>query len=229
MTRYETIFVRRSVRQYDFTPLDDALLSEIQQVVDQARQLPGQSARFEIVNDHKLRENYAPYAILAYSERADMAKANIGYTLQGVDLYLQSMGLGSLWTASSKPAEQAADYRIMLAFGQTNVPLRTGESEFRREPIPKISNEDNPISRAARLAPSAANFQPWKLDFSPGKVKVQANGRGISKLIVGKYQKIDLGIMVKHVELALQHEGKTVTALTEQDRGKTFAIEVSYA
>ena len=88
MTLYETIFVRRSARQYDMTPLDKAALSEIKQFLDSAKQLPGQTARFEIVNADKLKGCAAPHAILAYGDDTDAAMTNIGYTLQSVDLTL---------------------------------------------------------------------------------------------------------------------------------------------
>ena len=49
MTLYETISGRRSVRQYDKTPLDETALSEIKNHLDSAKQVLNQSARFEIV------------------------------------------------------------------------------------------------------------------------------------------------------------------------------------
>jgi hypothetical protein len=131
------------------------------------------------------------------------------------------MGMG-------KPIHPESDYRILLAFGKTSVPPRTGENEFKRQPILQISNEDNAIARAARLAPSAVNFQPWKLLFSQGKVTVHAKARNIGKLLVGKLQKIDLGIILKHVELALEHEGKKVQSIVPSARGKDFSIDVVY-
>jgi nitroreductase len=96
--------------------------------------------------------------------------ANIGYALQGVDLHLQSKGYGSLWSGMARPKESQENYRILLAFGNSTVPLRRGESDFKRKPVVEISNtppgtgEDNPVASAARLAPSAVNFQPWKLN-----------------------------------------------------------------
>jgi nitroreductase len=117
MTLYETIFTRRSVRQYGKTPLSDAVLAEIQQVLNNVQQLPGQTARFEIVTADRFKLCPAPHAILAYSDDSDFALANIGYVLQGVDLYLQSKGLGSLWSATARPKEPQEKYRILLAFG----------------------------------------------------------------------------------------------------------------
>ncbi|MDR1539556.1 MAG: hypothetical protein LBU32_16460 [Clostridiales bacterium] len=228
MTLYETIFTRRSVRQYDQVQLEASVLAEIRQAIDNEKQLPGQNARFEIVNADRLKGVAAPHAILAYSAGTDAALANIGYTLQGVDLHLQNSGYGSLWMGMGKPIEQSADYRILLAFGKTSAPLRAGQGDFKRKSATEISNEDNAIARVARLAPSAVNFQPWKLDFSPGKVVVRPDGGGIRKLLTGNLQKIDLGIILKCVELALEREGKAVTALTPKGGGKTFAVEVAF-
>ncbi|MDR0852191.1 MAG: nitroreductase [Clostridiales Family XIII bacterium] len=225
MTLYETIFTRRSVRQYEKEPLDAVALSEIEKYLEDAPQLAGQTAQFEIASADKLKGVAAPHAILAYSDDSDAALTNIGYVLQGVDLYLQSKGLGSLWMGQGKPVERKPDYRILLAFGKTSVPPRSSENDFKRKAVLETSNEDNAVARAARLAPSAANFQPWKLHFAPGKVSVQYNGKGIGKLFASKMQKIDLGIILKTVELALEHEGKTVQSITPKTSEQRFAIE----
>ena len=227
MTAYETIFVRRSVRRYDKKALNEGDLADIRQFLDNAKQLTGQSARFEIVNADKLRGCAAPHAILAFAGAGAAAALNIGYALQGLDLYAQSRGLGSLWMGMAKPVEKREDYRCLLAFGKTDAPFRAGEQDFKRKSVLEISNEDNAVARAARLAPSAANFQPWKLDFSSGKVTVRYNGQGIGKLLVGSLQMIDLGIVLKYVELALEHEGKKA-AITARGRGKSFAVEAAY-
>jgi nitroreductase len=228
MTLYETIFVRRSVRQYDKTPLGEPELSEIREVLDRAERLPGQSARFEIANADALKGCAAPHAILAYGADDDLALTNIGYTLQSADLYLQSAGYGSLWMGMASPKAPQKDYRILLAFGKTSVPLRASEGEFKRKRVSEIGNEDNAVARAARLAPSAANFQPWKLLFSEGKVTVESNPNIVGKLLASKWQPIDLGIVLKHVALALEHDGKIVTAFSPLTGGKAFAVEVRY-
>ncbi|MDR0820901.1 MAG: hypothetical protein LBN40_00340 [Oscillospiraceae bacterium] len=228
MNSYETIFTRRSVRQYDAAPLRSAELADIQAAIDGAKQLPGQTGRFIIVNSDKLKGTSAPHAILAHGEDTDAALSNIGYVLSSLDLHLQSNGYGSIVMGMAKPTEPAADYRILLAFGNTSVPIRNGEADFKRRGVSDISNEDNAVAHAARLAPSAVNFQPWKLEFSPGKVTVKYTPKSIGKLLAGKTQKFDIGIITKYVELALEHEGKTVTAVTPVGTGKNFRLEVVY-
>jgi hypothetical protein len=190
----------------------------------------GQSARFEIVSADKVHGGtHAPHYILAYCNDSDSAYANVGYVLQNVDLYLQSIGLGSIWLGMAKPNEAERDYCILLAFGKTDVPMRKAEGEFERLLLSEISDQDNPAARAARLAPSAMNSQPWKLHFESGKVVIRYFGRGLMKLILGKkLSKIDLGIVTRHVETALRHEGKTNLSITPKTSGKTFEIEIAY-
>ena len=79
MTLYETIFTRRSVRKYDLTALDAAVLADIQAVIDGVKQLPGQSARFTIVNADTLKGASSPHAILAHCGDGDDALCNLGY------------------------------------------------------------------------------------------------------------------------------------------------------
>ncbi|MDR2046737.1 MAG: hypothetical protein LBP79_02365 [Clostridiales bacterium] len=229
MTLYETIFARRSVRKYEDAPLTDAALADVMKRAGGAKQLFGQAARFELARKDELKGGQAPYAVLAYGGGDDAARVNIGYVLQGIDLYVQSVGYGSVWCGMARPKEPKPDYRILLGFGNASVPLRSGEAEFKRAGLTDIADEDNAVARAARLAPSAVNFQPWRLTFSEGKVIAAANVRGIGGLLPGKLYLYDLGIITKHVEIALEHEGFTVTDVKLAGSGKELTVEVDYA
>jgi nitroreductase len=231
MTLYETIFVRRSVRKFDLNPLDSSTVETVTQFIADTPQLIGQSARFELVSADKVHGGAAaPHYILAYCEENDSAYANVGYVLQKVDLYLQSIGLGSVWLGMAKPNEPGQGYCILLAFGKTDIPLRVSEKEFERLPVEKISDQVNTIAEAARLAPSAVNSQPWKLHFDKGKVVIQYFGRGAMKLMLRKkLSKIDLGIVTRHVEIALLQEGKTIQGISTHTNGKSFEMEVTYS
>jgi hypothetical protein len=225
---YDAIFYRRSVRKYQQDTLDESQLADILAVLNASSQILGQQARFEIVGSSEIKLSSSPYAILAYSDDSDVALCNIGYTLQGMDLYLQSIGLGSLWNGTAKPAMPSKDYRIMLNFGKTEAPRRNGAADFKRNAMSEISNEDNAIAEAARLAPSAVNFQPWYLEFSPSEVLLRRVPGGITRLLAARFQPIDLGIVLKHIELALEHEGKTVHAIEPVGSGKAFAVRLAY-
>ena len=228
MNLYETIFVRRSVRKYDKTSLDEAALSEIKNYLNNAKQSFDQSAQFDIVGNEKLKGGLAPYAILAYADNDDAAIVNIGYTLQGMDLWLQSVGYGSIWCGMATPKDPAPNYRILLGFGKTGVALRTGEDDFKRKKISEISDKENTVAHAVRVAPSAVNFQPWKLHFADSKVTVTANVRGIGRILPGRLFLFDLGIALKHIEIALENDGNTIKEFTVHGKGKGISVEVDY-
>jgi hypothetical protein len=228
MTLHETIFARRSVRRYSDAAADKEELAEITRYLHGAKQLPSQSARFEIVDSAKLKGGAAPHAILAFAEENDAALVNIGYTLQGVDLWLQSKGWGSIWSGMASPKEKLPGYQILLGFGKTDLPLRGGEAEFKRKKLADISNEDNLIAHAVRCAPSAVNFQPWKLFFEDGKVTLSANVRGVGKILPGRVYLFDLGIALKHAELAIEREGKAVSSFELSGEAKDFAVAAHY-
>jgi hypothetical protein len=228
MTPYETIFARRSVRRYDEMPIDDDALADIQSHLDGLIQLPGQSANFEIVGREKLKGAIAPYAILAFAEHSEEACVNIGYSLQEVDLWLQSKGFGSVWCGMAAPVDKNPDYRILLGFGHTSVPMRSGEQDFKRKAISDISGTDNAVVRAARLAPSAVNFQPWYLTVLDGQVEAKVNVRGIGNVIPGKLWLFDIGIVLKHIEVALVGEGQSIKELSINGSGKKLSVLAKY-
>ncbi|MDR1400398.1 MAG: hypothetical protein LBJ41_10785 [Treponema sp.] len=230
MTLYDTIFIRRSVRKFKDSPLDAATIKSIETFIGNTPQLARQSAMFEIVSGDKVHGGTpAPHCILAYCTDSDSSYANVGYVLQNVDLYLQSIGLGSVWLGMAKPNEPEQNYCILLAFGKTDVPTRKAEGEFKRLPISEISDQDNLVAKAVLLAPSAVNSQPWKLHFESGKVVIRYFGRGLMKLMLRKkLNKIDLGIAARHIETALLHDGKAILSITPKTSGKTFEIEITY-
>lgn len=229
MTIFGTMFTRRAVRKYDPTPLDENTLTGIKTYLNSIKQLDGQAARFEILTGDRVGDNSAPHYITAYCDENAAAYINVGYVLEKADLYLQSTGLGSLWLGMAKPKENNQDFCIMLAFGRTYVPQRKSESEFNRLPLSEISDSDSDVAKAARLAPSAVNSQPWKLHVADGTVTIRYFGRGMMKLILkNRLNKIDLGICTRFVVEALRHEGKNIESIILKTTGKTPEIEVKY-
>jgi hypothetical protein len=228
MTLYETISVRRSVRTYDETPLGEGVLRDIEQYVNITKQLPDTSATFKVVSGDAVKGTNAPYAILAFCPPGDAEYANVGYVLEKADLYIQSIGLGSLWLGRAKPDDAEETFCILLAFGPTSVPLRTGDPDFKRLPVTEISDQMNPVASAARLAPSAMNSQPWRLKFAEDKIVIRYVGRGPAQLLLRKkLSKIDLGIVTRVIEEALLGEGKQILSITTKTKTKHFKVEIA--
>ena len=228
MSLYETITKRRSVRKFNKTPLEEDVLKDVSKFLEDTKQIEGQKAMFGVVSAEAVK-GPAPHYILAYGEEGDAAYINVGYVLQKTDLYIQGKGLGSLYLGVKKPVIKSDDFLMMTAFGASDVPFRKGEQDFDRLPINEICSVDNSVSRAARLAPSARNYQPWKLTIRENDVKIDYFGRGALKsMFRGRLAMIDIGIVTSHVELALIDEGKKVTSIVPKPDGKGISVTISF-
>jgi hypothetical protein len=229
MTLYDTIFKRRSVYKYKKTPLGEDVLAKIRDHIDGVEQLRGHSARFEIVTGKEVKGK-APYYIIAYFEEGTEALINIGYCLQSVDLYIQSLGLGSLWVDGGIPLNgDNDDCYIWMAFGNSKVKFHKGENDFKRLNMKDISNENNAVMRAARLAPSSDNSQPWYFTFGIGSVVITYRERNmINTKLKRMLNKVDLGIVLRHTELAFARYGEKVKDIAIINDENNLEIRVSY-
>lgn len=229
MTLYETMFTRRSVRKYDPTPLDSKILDDMLAYVKGVQQLEGQHAEFRILPQSEIQDNRAPHYIIASCEESDAAYANVGFVLEQADLYLQSIGLGSLWIGNQLPNEPQHGDCIMMAFGRTNVPLRQDTEAYKRLPLKEISDTDNCVIQAVRLAPSAANFQPWKVECTENEIILHYFGRGPFKAILRKkHNMIDLGIAARFAVTALEHSGISIDEIVPETHGRQFKLPIKY-
>ena len=96
MTLYETIFTRRQVRNYLNSPVPKERLDHILACAAEAEQLTGQHADFNLLPAAEVSANQgASHYLLTFCDSSPSAYANVGFLLQKVDLYVQSMGLGS--------------------------------------------------------------------------------------------------------------------------------------
>ena len=229
-TLYETIFIRRQVRKYVNIPLLEGIPESIERCAVQAEHLAGQHGTFKIVPAVEVSVNHgASHFLLGYCDDTFAAYANVGFVLQKADLYAQSIGLGSGWFMDIKPISNAERFCIALAIGKTEIPIRKGETDFKRKPLAAICDKDSLTAQAVRLAPSSMNSQPWKLEQTPGMAVIRDAGRGISRLILkNKLNKIDIGIATRHAVLALEHQGKEIEAIIPKTENDSFSIEILY-
>ena len=98
---YETIFKRKSVRQYDLTPLDGHTLGEV---------MAHTSGLKPMYDDIKIEMKFlsqkdvkglflakAPHYLAVFSETKDGYLTNAGFMLQQMDLFFSVNGIGSCW------------------------------------------------------------------------------------------------------------------------------------
>jgi hypothetical protein len=225
------------VRKFETEPLGKEEIDEVIAYLDSIKPLINKKTEFRLV-DEEVVSGKAPHYILAYCEANTSAYINVGYILQHVDLFIQSKGWGSCWLGNTKPStekdQKGLPFCIMLAFGRTTVPLRKELDEFHRLPLATISDNANDVAAAARLAPSAVNSQPWRIKFVDDEASRQINinyvGRGALKfLLKKKLNKIDLGILVAHIVITLEHFDAEATNIKITDIMTSFSIALTYS
>ena len=200
----EIIRKRKSIRKYDFAPLDDAALDNVRAQIGRVKPLyPDIRFSIEIANKAKgVFGVKAPHYLIFGSEEKDGAYENIGFVGQQLDLFLSGSGLGSCWLGASKPEEKtsALPHVLSMSFGKPAEPLHRELSEFKRKTLAEISEGADERLEAARLAPSAMNAQNWF--FAVENDKIHCYRKKTNPLLGFIYDKlhcIDMGIAICHI------------------------------
>ncbi|NLZ15613.1 MAG: nitroreductase [Erysipelotrichaceae bacterium] len=160
----------------------------------------------------------AEYCILLYSEKKDNSLVNLGYLGEQLDLYLVNKNIATLWFGfgnTKLKTYQDLEFVTMIAIAKTDGPeaFRKDISEFKRFPVEDIwKGETLGVAEVARLAPSACNFQPWFVENHDGLLKIyrHKNKNNFFKMptfIAFRFNRIDVGIFLCFLELALQEKG----------------------
>ena len=203
----EMIYKRRSVRRYKKSALSDGERELVAGAFSELRPLyPSIRVRLELVPKSGVR-TMMPWmpedAVAIYSEDADGYLENAGFILEQLDLYIQSIGLGSCWVGLGRTKENSAvddgmKFVILLAVGRTDVPERGGISDFSRKALADISDTADERLVPALLAPSSVNSQPWYFESAGGRYNVYKRNlvrtSGLSRM-----NRIDVGIALAHL------------------------------
>lgn len=214
---YSTIFKRKSIRKYKTEPLSEKDLTELRSFMGNIMpMLPGIKTEMRILDDKAVKgmaRTNAPHFLAFFSEPKDGYLVNAGFILQQIDLYLSAKGFGSCYQGLAKIGKDADSppglFIILLSFGRPAEELyRKSVSEFKREPMAKISTVKgmDDVIEAARLAPSGINTQPWFFTGGEGVINAYCG----KALIGDSMNRINMGIALCHIWLALEHSGRSM-------------------
>lgn len=213
----DAVYKRKSVRKYSDEKLSANELAQIEQKLGELQPLcPELAVEFQIVpcSETNCKLN-AEYCLLCYSQEGNLWLANVGYMLEQWDLYLSSLNVGVCWYGMGKVDEEKRNgltYAIMLCFGKSGEPFREDTTEFNRKKANQIWQglTDDKLAEIARLAPSAVNSQPWKVEQNGNTLDVYRVKGGtpvLSGILFKHWNKVDIGIFLAFLEVALQSEG----------------------
>ena len=213
----ELIHRRKTTRSFSMEPVAEAALQQIRDFIPRCRPLvPGIRVRAEIIGIDSVRcilPWKTPHYVAIFTEDTPLALENVGFIFQQLELFIQSLGLGTCWLGMGRldprgsDAPQEADglqFAIMIAFGRPKGTLfRSGTAEFRRKALHEISDQPDTRLEPARLAPSSVNSQPWFFLHDGDDIHAFCALQGIlSKSVLGKMNRIDMGIALVHLYLS---------------------------
>lgn len=224
MNMYEAIFVRKSVKKFVMEELEQTILDQIRQF---AEELPLVNAdapvEFAIVDqiagekiNTRLSGTIAPYYFIAACDNDKSQMLNTGFLMEQITLYIASRGLGTstlnhvhLKTASIP--EITKDIALVIGFGRTNEVTLRDRRKLHRIPEKEmvlyktdVNNDVKLMVKAARLAPSYWNTQPWRLVVYENRIHVFAKRNMIITELLNEKKYLDVGVMVANMLLVAE-------------------------
>ena len=228
------VYKRKSMRKYS-GQLTEQELAQVKDYLQNLKPLcPEIKLEYEIVPTSETNCKFnGEYCLIVYSEEANLWLANIGYMLEQWDLYLATLNIGVCWYGMGKVAETEKNglkYGIMLCFGKCGEEdFRTDVSEFKRKDTDdfwSIGDSDSDdlvfgeVEKIVRLAPSAVNSQPWEVEQEGNTLKVyrvKGNTPVLSGVLFKHWNKVDIGIFLAFLDVALESAGYAFTRELHSD------------
>jgi nitroreductase len=227
---YETIFKRKSIREYDLTPLDKDALGEIMAHTSALKPLYDDiKIEIKLLSEKDVKgllKAKAPHYLAVFSEAKDGYLTNAGFMLQQMDLFFSANGIGSCWQGMPKPTKEILnksklEFVILLAFGKPKERLhRESVSEFQRKSLGEITGMKgaDELLEPARLAPSAMNRQQWFFTGNASAIHAyRAKSGFLTEFIFERMSKVSMGITICHVWIAAKHFGKEVEFISDKE------------
>ena len=164
----EMILHRRSVRAYRNEAVAPETLAALQErMAELVPLIPGAKVEGRIIPTRHgsfLQKWATPHFIVIFSEPTDDGLLNAGFMYQQLDLYAQSLGLGTCWVGlgsleGGEPIPAGMKVAVMMAVGVPDgVARRTGAADFKRKAMAEITDWPDERLEALRLAPSATKL-----------------------------------------------------------------------
>lgn len=224
MNMYEAIFVRRSVKKFIMEEIEQTLLDQIQQFANELPLLMKQAnVEFLIVKqmehenmNKKLFSVKAPYYFVVACDYGIDQWLNAGYLVEQLSLYLTARGIATgalMYMQMREEGIQGLEKLPMLAlpFGFAKDFRVHEHNKFHRLPEKEtvlykteVSPEVKLMIKAARLAPSHMNSQPWRLVVYENRIHVFCRKSVLGSDAIHPRKILDIGVMVANMLLVAE-------------------------
>lgn len=210
---YKLIERRKSCRKFDMNPLPKEKLEEIDAVIDTFDTLySDNSVSHRIIHKGKgLFHVEAPHYLIIYGKGEKCEFEEAGFLYEQLVLWFDSVGIGCVWLGMTKDPEskRTSNDIITIGFGKPAESIHREINEFKRKPIEEITNAPDEICiKAARLAPSGVNIQPWYFEKHEEEIFVYQKKNSLPLSLMYKLGDLDMGIALCHYALACKEVGR---------------------
>ena len=234
MNLYEAIGCRQSIRKYEEKEVPEKLRGQILSYFDKTSRLNDRIfMELEIIDNTKKKADLkglwkveAPYYMAVYSETEEGFEKNAGYVMEQMILYLTAKGLGSCYLGSVKPRQMIKNgkkFVMLVAFGYAEGRLYRESPLAKRHPLNQLcifkeeaGEQMKTILKAARLAPSAYNSQPWRFIVYADRLYVFAQKSHVPGLRNASLRDFCIGVMLAHIMLAAEELWMELETRTEE-------------
>ena len=231
---FDAIHLRHSQRRYSGGKPDEEIADRLDLVCNDFRPFsgaravlvrePGEDVFKGIIGSY-FKVTDAPYYVAFIGDMREPTVQEVtGHLGEGIILEATALGLNTCWVggffrrdAVAKQIDLQNNEQVLavtpIGYSKDEVD-RVGISTkvHKRKNLNRLIVNGNfegnswtkPAIEAARLAPSAVNRQPWKLEIEEGSIMVSADNR---RLDFGVSRRLDCGIAMLHIELGALSTG----------------------
>lgn len=214
MNLYDGIFVRQSIRSFILEPINQQLLDNILNFANHLECLSGScEVRYEIINmlQEKSKKSQsilfkAPYYFVLYSKKTDGYLLNAGYLLEHICLYMTTKGLATCFIQNTGKEKDGYEPILKIAFGKSDKDLYRDAKKAKRLNLgdlcvfkENVKEEVITIVKAARMAPSSYNSQPWRLVAYENHIHLFCKKERFVWKHIKKLHEIDMGIVLANI------------------------------
>lgn len=222
MNLYDAIFVRRTIKNYIMDDvIDSRVMDNLLNFMKHLSLLEEQyKVSFDIIeNIQNVKDANlglmvkAPYYLVIASKEMEGHLLNVGFVMEQISLYLTIKGIGSCsLSVPKRKLDKIINLEypnaLVMAFGKTKENVYREARKARRmneEQICSIKAEIpsnmKAMIKAARLAPSSLNSQPWRFVVYDNRIHIFARKGFMLPHLIYNTTEIDIGIMLSHMML----------------------------
>lgn len=241
MNLYEMIGKRQSIRDFQMKRIEDSVWEDFWKYEKELLALyPDIPYKVEVtcsLEEKKQKGGLfalkAPYYISFLTGEGKEALLNTGYVMEELSLYLAAKGIGTCYQGMLKVQKETEDKKdkketIVMAAGYPKKYLYRTDDNRKRMPLNKVcvfkeepSDELMSVLRAAALAPSSLNSQPWRFVVYKNRAHVFMQKTGGKLPVMQRLNLIDIGIALNHMmitaeELWIEAELKEIDNISSQ-------------